>query len=264
MTLTGILEELEVPRSGPIYVQSSTDWLQKAGFTAADTLVTLIEWTKPRGSLVMPTYPFRVPHAEYLAAHPRYDVRRTPAAIGLIPEVFRRTAGVHRSLDPDFNIAALGVDAADIVATDLAEEDPFGPASVYQRLLERDTTLVGMGVSLNTNSFIHVIDSRHSSAYPRPAYNGRQSTEVVNADGVMTTAWRRVLVPDFQRLTKPSAVVANVAGDSLMFASCTVSGANFFRWNLQRWANWCDTHAREAATSGVWPCWIAGLQNSHE
>lgn len=263
MTLTGVLEELDVPRSGPIYVQSSTDWLQKAGFTAADTLASLIAWTQPHGTLVMPTYPFRVPHAEYLATHPRYDVRRTPAAIGLIPEVFRRTASVHRSLDPDFNIAALGVDAAEIVATNLSEEDPFGTASVYHRLIERGTTLVGMGVSLNTNSFIHVIDSRHSSTYPRSAYDGRHATEVVAADGVVTTAWRRALVPDFQRLTRPSAVADAVGGDAQMFTSRSISGAMFFRWNLPRWANWCDAHARQAATTGSWPCWLAGLQNSH-
>lgn len=260
MTLTSILEELNVPRSGPIYVQSSTDWLQKAGFTAADTMAALIEWTQPHGTLVMPTYPFRVPHADYLATHPRYDVRRTPAAIGLIPEVFRRTAGVHRSLDPDFNIAALGVDAAHLVATDLAEEDPFGQASVYQRLLQRGTTLVGMGVSLNTNSFIHVIDSRHCATYPRPAYDGRLAADVVDTDGVVTTAWRRVLAPDFQRLTKPSAVAEAVAGDAQMFASRSVSGAMFFRWDLSRWANWCDAHARQAAATGTWPCWLARLQ----
>ena len=39
------------------------------------------------------------------------------AAIGLIPEVFRRTDGVRRSLDPDFSIAALGADSVDIVRT---------------------------------------------------------------------------------------------------------------------------------------------------
>ncbi len=116
LTLHAVLEELQVPRSGVLYVQSSTDWLQKAGFSATDTLAALIEWTRG-GTLVMPAYPFRVTHAEYLASRPRFDVNKTPAAIGLIPEVFRRTAGVRRSLDPDFSIAALGADAADIVET---------------------------------------------------------------------------------------------------------------------------------------------------
>ena len=60
-----------------------------------------------------------------LAFGPRFDVRKTPAAIGLIPEVFRRTAGVRRSLDPDFSIAALGAEAAGIVAHRPGDEDPF-------------------------------------------------------------------------------------------------------------------------------------------
>ncbi len=182
LTLHAILEELQVPRSGVLYVQSSTDWLQKAGFSATDTLAALIEWTRG-GALVMPAYPFRVTHAEYLASRPRFDVNKTPAAIGLIPEVFRRTAGVRRSLDPDFSIAALGADAADIVATRSGDEDPFSETSVYARLLKRDATLLGLGVSLNTNSFIHVIDSRLSDRYPRPAYAGRFPADVVDGSG---------------------------------------------------------------------------------
>ena len=167
MTLAAIFDELQLPRSGVLYVQSSTDWLGKAGFSASETLAALVEWTKA-GTLVMPVYPFRTTHLEYLTSRPHFDLRKTPAAIGLIPEVFRRTAGVHRSLDPDFSIAALGHDSADVVRTAAADEDPFGVGSVYARLIERGAMMVGLGVSLNTNSFIHVIDSRLSSSYPRP------------------------------------------------------------------------------------------------
>ncbi len=261
LTLNTLLDELQVPRAGILYVQSSTDWLQKAGFSAADTLTTLIEWTRPSGTLVMPTYPFRVTHAEYLATHPRYDVRRTPAAIGLIPEVFRRSTGVRRSLDPDFSVAALGAAAEEVVATDRHDEDPFGPASVYTRLIQRGATLVGLGVSLNTNSFIHVIDSRLSPHYPRPVYSGRQPADVTGYDGLETTVWRKALVPDFQRLTQPSAVVETAAPGATMFASRSLSGAMFFRWNLALWAQWCDVHARAAADGGTWPCWLSRLSS---
>ncbi len=258
LTLHAILEELQVPRAGVLYVQSSTDWLQKAGFSATDTLAALIEWTRG-GALVMPAYPFRVTHAEYLASRPRFDVNKTPAAIGLIPEVFRRTAGVRRSLDPDFSIAALGADAAGIVETSPGDEDPFSATSVYARLLERDANLLGLGVSLNTNSFIHVIDSRLSGRYPRPAYDGRFPTDVVDGSGAMTTVWRSALVPDFQQQTQPSAVIAASGPDPEMFSSRTIDGAMFFRWHLPRWSAWCESHGRAAADAGQWPCWLSRL-----
>jgi aminoglycoside N3'-acetyltransferase len=258
LTLHAILEELQVPRAGVLYVQSSTDWLQKAGFSAADTLAALIEWTRG-GTLVMPAYPFRVTHAEYLASRPRFDVNRTPAAIGLIPEVFRRTAGVYRSLDPDFSIAALGADAAEIVANRRGDEDPFGETSVYGRLLRMDPTLVGLGVSLNTNSFIHAIDSRLSDRYPRPAYADRFPVDVVDRSGAVTTVWRRALVPDFQKRTQPSAVVAASGPDPAMFSSRTLGDALFFRWHLPGWSAWCESHGRQAADAGQWPCWLSRL-----
>jgi aminoglycoside N3'-acetyltransferase len=258
LTLPAILEELQVPRAGVLYVQSSTDWLQKAGLSATDTLAALIEWTRG-GTLVMPAYPFRVTHAEYLASRPRFDVNKTPATIGLIPEVFRRTAGVRRSLDPDFSIAALGVDAQDIVDINPGDEDPFGASSVYQRLITRDATLLGLGVSLNTNSFIHAIDSRLSDRYPRPAYGGRFPADVVDSSGAETTVWRRALVPDFQQRTQPSAVVAASGRDPEMFSSRSIGDALFFRWHLPRWSAWCESHGRAAADAGQWPCWLSRL-----
>jgi aminoglycoside N3'-acetyltransferase len=258
LTLHALLDELQVPRSGALYVQSSADWLGKAGFGPQETLTALREWMQA-GTLVMPTYPFRVTHAEYLESRPRYDVVKTPAAIGLIPEVFRRTAGVRRSLDPDFCIAALGADAGEIVATDLSDDDPFSATSVYARLVERQATMLGLGVSLNTNSFIHVIDSRLSDQYPSPAYGPRYPVDVVDHRQVATTVWRRVLMPEFQRLTQPSRIVAEGAPDRDTFASRTINGAHFFRWNLTRWSAWCDAHGRAALAAGQWPCWLSRL-----
>ncbi len=262
MTLAALLEELQVPRSGILYVQSSTDWLQKAGFAPAETMTTLVEWTQS-GTLVMPTYPFRVTHLEYLETRPRYDVAKTAAAIGLLPELFRRTPGIERSLDPDFSIAALGKDAAAIVATDLAADDPFGAASVYARLIERDATMLGLGVSLNTNSFIHVIDSRLSESYPSPVYGPRFPVEVVDRNRGVKTVFRRAIMPAFQRLTQPSCVAHACGGDPETFAARTIEGANFFRWRLSRWSAWCDAHGRAAAAAASWPCWLSKLGDAH-
>jgi aminoglycoside 3-N-acetyltransferase len=160
LTLADVLDSLSVPRGGTLYVQSSTDWLAKAGFDPAQTLATLRDWVRPSGTLVMPSYPFRVTHVEYLASRPRFDVRQTPSLIGLIPELFRRGDGVQRSADPDFAIAAEGPDAAAIVDTDLAEPDPFGRHSVYERLLTRSTTLVGLGgVPASSARQLHAVNA---------------------------------------------------------------------------------------------------------
>jgi len=260
LTLSAIFDELGLPRSGVLYVQSSTDWLQKAGFSASETLTALLDWTSA-GTLVMPVYPFRTTHIEYLSSRPRFDVRKSAAAIGLIPEVFRRTAGARRSLDPDFSIAALGAESDGIVRIEPDDDDPFSGASVYGRLIERGAMMVGLGVSLNTNSFIHVIDSRLSSRYPRPAYDGRFAVDVVDEHNSVSTVWRRALQPDFQRLTQPSAVVA-ASADSDIYVSRVIDGVNFFRCDLPRWSAWCESHGRAAADAAQWPCWLSRLGES--
>ena len=250
-----VLGLLDVPRGGIVYVQSSTDWVTKAGFGAAEVLGGLRAWVTPKGTLVMPSYPCRTTHAEYLSTSPRFDVRKTPAGIGLIPEVFRRSPTARRSLDPDFSITAEGPDASDLTTCPL-EADPFGRSSPYQRMIGASATLVGLGVSLNTHSFIHVIDSRYQDSYQVSPYLGLAATTVIDYDGAARVVARRCLAPPFQQMTKPSAVAAAVGDDRAMLATTSIGGALFFRWNLAAWAEWCDRHAAQSTAEGRWPCWL--------
>ena len=259
-TFCELLESLEVPRGRILYVQSSTDWLAKAGFDAAAVLNGLREWIGTSGTLVMPSYPCRTTHLEYLSASPVFDVRRTPAAIGLIAEVFRRSGRARRSLDPDFSIVAEGVAAEALTATSL-DEDPFGGTSTYARMIASSAHLVGLGVSINTNSFIHVIDSRLQHGYLRSPYAAAFQTTVVDYDGISRPVLRRALAPAFQQQTKPGEVAARVPVDSALLSKSSINGAMFFRWDLERWARWCQTEGEGAIGAGRWPCWLARLES---
>jgi len=243
-----------------LYVQSSVDWMQRAGLQAPEVLATLLEWTGAAGTLVMPSYPFHSTHREYLQQAPVFDVRRTPAAIGLLPEMFRRTPKVRRSLDPDFPVCALGAAAEATVGTTPAAPDPFGPDSSYQRMLDRDAILVGLGVSLNTNSFMHVIDSRAERGYPEPVYeDGVQLTIVCDAEGRSRPVERKCLRPVFQQLTSPSTIDGEMQPSADVFATLEINGARFFKWHLRAWSEWCLAHASARSASGQWPCWLQRL-----
>jgi aminoglycoside N3'-acetyltransferase len=257
--LVDLLERLEVPRDQPLYVQSSADWLERAGFDAVGSMKALLSWIGTLGTLVMPTYPFATSHLEYLAAGPFFDVRRTPAATGLIPEMLRRSAGAIRSLDPDFCVTALGADAVHIAGELPDDPDPFGPDSCYQRMLDRRTTLIGLGVSLNTTSFIHLIDSRAEHRYPRSVFDDRSfEATVIDRTGRSHTVVRKALRPDFQQLSRPSAIVDAMRPLSSTFATAEINDARFFRWDLPAWSAWCLDHAREQP-AGQWPCWLTRL-----
>jgi aminoglycoside N3'-acetyltransferase len=257
-----VLEQLRVPREAVLYVQASADWIQRAGLDVSDVVPTLTAWAGSGGTLVMPSYPFFTTHQEYLESAPVYDVRRTPSMIGLLPEMFRRTRGVVRSLDPDFCVSALGRDAAAIVGTTPAAPDPFGRDSSYQRMLDRGATLVGLGVSLNTTSFIHVIDSRAEAGYPSPVYGPRLfSVTTVDAGGQSLQVVRKALQPRFQQLTSPSAIVGEMKPADAVFATTDINGARFFKWDLEAWSSWCLGHADARSASGAWPCWLERLSS---
>lgn len=259
----GVLDALAVPKGQLLYVQTSVDWLQRAGMTAAGMLAELLEWATPRGTVVMPSYPFHTTHLEYLQQRPTFDVRRTPTAIGLLPESFRRTRGAVRSLDPDFAVAAIGPEADEIAGTAPAEPDPFGFDSSYQRMLDRGCTLVGMGVSLNTTSFIHLIDSRSEAGYPAPVYEQELfPTTVIDATGAAHAVTRRAIRPVFQQRIKPANVNLEMQPSDAVFRSVEINGACFFKWDLTAWARWCLAHASERAAAGQWPCWLPGFEAS--
>lgn len=253
-----LLNTLNVPRGGVLYVQSSTDWLSKAGFNASHVLNGLLDWVGTSGTLVMPTYPCRTTHTEYLQSSPTYDVRKTPAGIGLIPEVFRRRPGAIRSLDPDFSIAADGPASAQLTATTLGI-DPFGADSTYERIIRVGGSLLGLGVSLNTNSFIHVIDSRLQDRYPRHPYGELYDAVVIDHHQARRTVRRRALKPEFQQQTKPSEVARRVGDRTDLLTTASIGSVQFFRWDLPKWSAWCQAHAETAVANGQMPCWLPTL-----
>lgn len=260
-----VLEALAVPRGRVVYVQASVDWIQRAGILAPQMLAALLEWPGAAGTLVMPSYPFHSTHHDYLSRGPIFDVRRSPAAIGLMPEMFRRTPGVLRSLDPDFCVCARGAEAEAIVGNEPAARDPFGPDSAYERMLQRGATLVGLGVSLNTNSFIHVIDSRAGARYPGPVYEDREYlTTVIDTQGRSRRVSRKCLRAPFQQLTSPSAIGSAMQPSPAAFTTLEIAGAQFFRWSLEEWATWSLSHARTQAERGRWPCWLGRLAHGVE
>ncbi len=255
-----LLDALRVPRGGVIYVQASADWIQRAGFAVNEVLAALTARSGDAGTLVMPTYPFHVTHREYLSGRPRFDVRTTPSAIGLLPEMFRRTRGAVRSLDPDFCVTAVGRHAAAIAGREPADRDPFAADSSYQRMLDRGATLVGLGVSLNTSSFIHVVDSRAQAGYPSSVYDDEMFiATVIDREGRSREVARRALRPEFQQRTTPAAIVDAMQPDAGAFTTLEIDSARFFRWDLARWTGWCLAHARERAASRAWPCWLTRL-----
>jgi len=89
-----------------------------------------------------------------------FSVNDSPCNIGLLPELFRKRAGVIRSMHPSHSVSAKGKDAAEFVkghenaTTSLPWDSPWG------RLYERGAKIFFIGCSLSSNTFLHAVEEK--------------------------------------------------------------------------------------------------------
>jgi aminoglycoside N3'-acetyltransferase len=259
--LADVLSRLSVPHDRIIYIHSSIDWLGRAGIGVGEALNVLVEWVDRGGTLVMPAYPFRGSHEAYLQSAPSFDVRQSPARVGLLNETLRRRKGVKRSLDPDLSIVAFGPQADAVIGSRLTGPDPTGADSPFQRIIELGGVLVGLGVSFNYMNMIHVLDSRYRDRYPFAIYSDKVYTaRSVDETGSVYEVTKQAMLNELQVHIKPSHVVRmlNPARDT--FRSERLGNTDFFIWDLISWERLCVAHIERTLDEGGCPCWLTEFQ----
>ncbi len=113
----------------------------------------LIEYMKD-GLLVLPSHTWASVNAEQNT----YDVVNTATCIGLVPELFRKRPGVHRSLHPTHSMAAYGIEAEAFVSGQTAFDTPCHPDSNYGDLIRRNADVLLIGVDFSRNTLVHCIE----------------------------------------------------------------------------------------------------------
>ena len=99
---------LGVRPGGVLLVHSSLKALGPAAGGPAAVIEALREALGPGGTLLMPA----LSYATVTRVNPVFDQKATPSCVGVIPETFRRMAGVRRSLHPTHSVCACGPMAA--------------------------------------------------------------------------------------------------------------------------------------------------------
>lgn len=257
--LTQMLAGLAVPHDRIIYIHSSMDWLGRADISVGAAMDALCDWVENEGgTLVLPAFPFRGSHEAYLKGEPTFDVRRTPARVGLLNETLRRRDRVRRSLDPDLSVIALGPQAESVVGSGFTGPDPTGADSPFQRVIDLGGTLLGLGVSLNYMNMVHVLDSRYKDRYPFDIYSG--STYVahtVDTSGCLHHVTKQAMLNELQIHIRPSRIVHLLQPEPDIFRGEKIGETDFFVWDLPRWEKLCVAHIEQSLAAGGFPCWLA-------
>src|SRR3712207_2603981 len=94
----------------------------------------------------MPAFTFGrgAPAADHYRRHPKNSARQ-PTEVGLLSEVFRRRAGVLRSLHPTASVCAYGPLAAELTAGHHLAGTIFGEGTPFGYMARHRTLILGIG-----------------------------------------------------------------------------------------------------------------------
>ncbi len=211
-SLERFLARIGVRRGDTLMVHSS--WRPLNGFdgSVAQFGGALREAVGPEGLVVMPSLTYHnLSSAQFLASGKPMDVRRSPSAMGLLSEVFRRGKGVVRSLSPTHPLLAWGQDAAAFVADHEHTDRPFGPASPFARLLQRDAMILCVDAGFASITFTHFVEDHLSDTLPVPLYEPEPMTGVViDADQTRLEVPTRVISTDANRSRRENRLVEHL------------------------------------------------------
>lgn len=118
--------------------------------TVIDALVEYMQ----DGLMVFPSHTWGTVNEE----QPYYSVLDTEVCIGAIPVLARKTKGGIRSAHPTHSVTAFGKDAQAFVEGEHLCTTPCPRNGVYGKLLDRDATILLVGVGLDSDTFIHGIE----------------------------------------------------------------------------------------------------------
>jgi aminoglycoside 3-N-acetyltransferase len=126
---------------------------------STETLIdTFLEALGPQGNLLMVSLPYRSSTLDYLERLKQFDVRKTPSAMGLVSEFFRRRSAVLRSLHPTHPVLVQGPRADWFIEGHETCVYPCGPGTPFAKLREAGGKVAFFNVSFAYFTFFHHLE----------------------------------------------------------------------------------------------------------
>jgi len=165
-------------------VMVHSGFARTSGFTGTpgDVIDVLLRAVGPTGHLLMMSIPYRGSSERYADSDPLFDVRRTPSAVGVISELFRRRDGVLRSLSPLHPVLAHGPLAAWLVADHDTARRSCGRGTPFERFLSLKGTLLFVDAPYSSMTFAHYIEELCRDRLPVELYDPAPRTIRVRDD----------------------------------------------------------------------------------
>lgn len=147
------LEELGLREDDTVLVHSSMKAIGEVEGGADTVLDAWMEFFS-EGLLLLPTHTWR----QMSPAYNVFDPASEESCVGLLTNLFRKRAGVVRSLHPTHSLAAYGCNAAEYLAGEENCNTPCTPGGCYDRLRQVKGKVLLVGVGHERNTFIHSVE----------------------------------------------------------------------------------------------------------
>lgn len=165
---------------------------------AEDIIDLFIEYMDPKSNILMPAFPRASTMYEWMSDPRPFDVQRSPSAMGILTEIFRRRPDVHRSLHPTHTVCVRGPNSEYYVADHHKEPLAAGPLSPFARFHERNGQMVCIGVGVRNITANQVTNDTFKALPFETLLPGPMTKTVIN-HGVETQVATLVVNP----LTSP-------------------------------------------------------------
>ena len=136
----------------------------------ATVIAALYESISPGGTLIVPTY--YQPGGSILATCKMegyfFDPRIHGTNLGALPAAFLKFPGVERSIHPTHSVSAVGPKAKYITEAHHLAPSIFGKGSPWQRCVELDGKILGLGISMGPVTFYHLLEDMMLDKFPLP------------------------------------------------------------------------------------------------
>lgn len=155
------LSRLGVCAGDKIMVHSSFKSLGKVDGGVMTFIDALKDTVTTEGTLFFPTFTYDCVNR----SNPVFDVESTVSHVGIIPEIFRKTDGVKRSVHPTHSLAVWGKGRDEFIKDHCKDNVCVGENSPLFKLKNADGKILMVGCGITHNTLIHGVECFYKPPY---------------------------------------------------------------------------------------------------
>ncbi|HLP05768.1 MAG TPA: AAC(3) family N-acetyltransferase [Paludibacter sp.] len=220
-------QKLGIQKGSVVFIHSSMDFLNFES-SPEEVLDLLLDSVGTEGTLIFPAWHFNYRAEVYLQKNKIFDLKRSPAVLGLLPETARRHPLALRSIHPTSSIVAIGKYAAEITGEHHKSIYPCGELSPYYKMMKYNAIIVGLGVTSHFLSFMHCPEDVLKEKFPIKTRTDEVfSGKVKLADGSIVEV--KTLAAHINIVHRDFPAYSKKYLSKEIFSEYKLAGSNFFR-----------------------------------